>query len=68
MYSSRVAKKAACGACGLARWCPSYGIGPTDVVTFVTIPLILGLVALVAAWVPARRAGAVDPVRALRAE
>jgi endonuclease III len=24
------AKKAACGACGLARWCPSYGIGPTD--------------------------------------
>jgi endonuclease III len=24
------AKKAACGACGLARWCPSYGIGPID--------------------------------------
>ena len=24
------AKKAACGACGLAAWCPSYGIGPTD--------------------------------------
>jgi endonuclease-3 len=24
------AKKAACGACGLARWCPSFGIGPTD--------------------------------------
>jgi len=24
------AKKAACGACGLARWCPSYGVGPTD--------------------------------------
>ena len=24
------AKKAACGACGLGRWCPSYGIGPTD--------------------------------------
>ena len=24
------AKKPACGACGLARWCPSYGIGPTD--------------------------------------
>ena len=39
MFSHRVifhgrrvchAKKAACGACGLARWCPSYGIGPTD--------------------------------------
>ncbi|WP_202925899.1 endonuclease III [Goekera deserti] len=24
------AKKAACGACGLARWCPSYGIGPRE--------------------------------------
>src|ERR671919_2114797 len=24
------AKKAACGACGLARWCPSFGIGPID--------------------------------------
>jgi endonuclease-3 len=24
------ARKPACGACVLARWCPSYGIGPTD--------------------------------------
>jgi endonuclease-3 len=24
------AKKPACGACPIARWCPSYGIGPTD--------------------------------------
>ncbi len=24
------ARTPACGACGLARWCPSYGIGPTD--------------------------------------
>lgn len=24
------AKKAACGACPVAHWCPSYGIGPTD--------------------------------------
>jgi len=39
MFSHRVifhgrrvchAKKAACGACGLAQWCPSFGIGPTD--------------------------------------
>ena len=39
MFSHRVifhgrrvchAKKPACGACGLARWCPSFGIGPTD--------------------------------------
>jgi endonuclease-3 len=24
------ARKPACGACTLARWCPSYGVGPTD--------------------------------------
>ncbi len=24
------ARKPACGACGLSRWCPSYGLGPTD--------------------------------------
>ena len=24
------ARKPACGACTLARWCPSYGEGPTD--------------------------------------
>ncbi len=27
------AKKPACGACPVARWCPSYGIGPTDPAT-----------------------------------
>jgi predicted permease len=43
-----------------------FGIEATDVVTFVAIPLILTAVALVAAFVPARRASAVDPVRALR--
>ena len=25
-----LARRPACGACGVARWCPSYGIGPTD--------------------------------------
>ena len=24
------ARKPACGACGLAQWCPSFGLGPTD--------------------------------------
>jgi endonuclease-3 len=24
------ARNPACGACGVARWCPSFGIGPTD--------------------------------------
>jgi len=45
-----------------------YGIGATDVATFVIIPLLLGGVALAAAFVPALRASAVDPARALRAE
>ena len=45
-----------------------FGISSTDVVTFATIPLLLTGVALLAAWVPARRASRVDPVRALRSE
>jgi predicted permease len=45
-----------------------YGIGSTDLATFVAIPLILSGVAFVAALVPARRASVVDPVRALRSE
>jgi len=45
-----------------------YGIGPNDVVTFAATVAILGGVALVAAWVPARRASAVDPVWALRGD
>ncbi len=56
---------------GAVTWVASdylFGISSTDVVTFATIPLLLTLVALVAAWVPARRASRVDPVRALRME
>ncbi|MGE0555729.1 MAG: ABC transporter permease [Gemmatimonadales bacterium] len=39
-----------------------------DPVTFFAVPLILGSVALLATWVPARRAARVDPIEALRAE
>lgn len=45
-----------------------YGIGSADWVTFATVGLILCAVALLACFVPARRAAAVEPMRALRTE
>lgn len=45
-----------------------FGIQPTDVVSFVVMPLVLIVVATLAAYVPARRASRIDPVRALKAE
>jgi ABC-type antimicrobial peptide transport system permease subunit len=45
-----------------------FGIGTLDPVTFVTVPLVLGGVALLATYVPARRVSRINPVSALRAE
>jgi predicted permease len=45
-----------------------FGIAGTDPLALLAAPLVLGTVAAVAAYLPARRASRVNPVRALRAE
>ncbi len=45
-----------------------YGIQPHDLLTFTVVPLFLAGIALVACWLPARRAASIDPVTALRTE
>jgi predicted permease len=42
-----------------------YGVHPIDVIVFVTVPLILLVVAFLATYIPARRATTVDPIIAL---
>jgi ABC-type antimicrobial peptide transport system permease subunit len=57
-------------ALGATRFLMSFllGVSPLDALTFVGGAAILTAVALTASYLPARRAAATDPVRALRAE
>jgi predicted permease len=57
-------------AAGIGRLVADFlvGIGPTDPFTFITVSILLSVVALAACYVPARKASRVDPMAALRHE
>jgi putative ABC transport system permease protein len=43
-----------------------FGVSPTDLPTFVIVPCVVGAIALLATWLPARRATRIDPAATLR--
>jgi putative ABC transport system permease protein len=45
-----------------------YEVNPTDPLTFMAVPVLLIVVAVLACWLPARQAASVDPLTALRYE
>jgi putative ABC transport system permease protein len=57
-------------AFGMTRYLGSllFEVRPTDPLTLTGVCVLLAIIALVASWVPARRAARVDPLTALREE
>ena len=45
-----------------------FGISPLDPVTFTAMPIVLAAAAVLASYLPARRAAAANPVETMRAE
>jgi predicted permease len=58
------------GAAGSTRLMRSllFGVSPLDPITFAAVPIVLVVAAVLASYLPARRAAALDPVETLRAE
>lgn len=58
------------GSVALTRYLRTllFGIGPNDPATLVGVAVLLGLVTLLACWIPATRAARVDPSRALQSD
>ena len=57
-------------AAGLTRLLSTllYGITPLDPMTYAVVPVILVIATVLASYLPARRAAAVDPVQTLTAQ